>query len=103
MSRPSLKGGSETLTCKYRADARLGERHLNGRESIMKKPKRMKKPSRAEKKLAAVRAKHLPASMQAIAFSLASNRIRERGTFGPASPVRRIDPAEYRLNEGGAK
>ncbi len=39
-------------------------------------------------------ARSLPRYLQDVAFSLASNRVRPKlGKFGPASEVRRIDPA----------
>ncbi len=53
-----------------------------------------KKRQRARAKVAA---KRLPAHMQDIAFSKFSGKAerkrREKGTFGAAGPVRRIDPA----------
>lgn len=63
----------------------------------MSKPFRMKRLGKKAKARAKKAAAHLPAHMQDVAFSLADNRTRpERGTFGPASPVRHIDPSEYK-------
>jgi len=59
-----------------------------------KKPKRMCKLSRKAKARAMKAAKHLSGPFAHAAFSYANNRAhRDLGKFGPASPVRRIEPA----------
>lgn len=62
----------------------------------MKRKRRLTEVERAKKA-----ARKLPTHMQNIAFSKfdhdehRAREIRKLGTFGAASPVRRIDPSEY--------
>lgn len=49
------------------------------------------KPTKRAKKAA----RSLPVNLQHVAFTKAKAK-RLPGTFGPASPVRRIDPSEYK-------
>ena len=63
-----------------------------GSEPKAKKP-RQKKPSKRALKAA----KHLPPALQDVAFTKSRGSWkRAGGTFGPASPVRHIDPSEYK-------
>ena len=52
--------------------------------------------AKSQKKRAKKAAKRLPNYLQDVAFTKARNKVTRRlGTFGPASEVRHIDPAEY--------
>jgi hypothetical protein len=63
----------------------------------MSKPERMKRLGKKAKARAKKAAAKLPAYMQDIVFSYADNRPQPpKGTFGPASEVRHIDPSEYK-------
>ncbi len=55
---------------------------------------------RTRRKAAKKAAQHLPAHLQDVAFTKHTGRFHKMklGTFGAASPVRHVDPAEY---EGG--
>lgn len=60
-------------------------------------PFRQRRLTKIAKKKAKKAAKHLPSHMQDAAFSYASNKAQPNlGTFGAASPVRHIDPKEYK-------
>ena len=51
---------------------------------------------RERKKAAKKAAQHLPAHLQDVAFTKHTGRVKMAlGTFGAASEVRHIDPAEY--------
>ena len=66
----------------------------------MGRPKRERRPTKTARKRASKAARKLPPHMQDIAFSLAANRKKIKGTFGPASPVRIIDPKDYEAKDG---
>ncbi len=68
--------------------------HVLAEEKRVGKPFRQKRLGKKQKKVAQKAAKHLPTYMQDVAFSYAANQAHRGrlGTFGPASPVRRIDP-----------
>lgn len=71
----------------------------------MGKPFRRKRLGKKQMKVAQESAKHLPTYMQDVAFSYAANQTHggRLGTFGPASPVRRIDPKTGEVIEGGGE